>query len=185
MGKDDEIGMEDVFVNFKNLEGWTHPTMGTTLQETVIDTALAIGGQRAWAVQELEPFFSIEQLQGELLKDAGLDDMNCLQVGVGRPGLTMRDPGYAPVPGMLHRWDLSFGWCLTSQGAAVWFMEQPRVWRPATAVPYARNKMSIYVSMVADKETLRAMPHSARVSFTYIPVTDKLYREINERWALD
>lgn len=183
--KDKDIGIEDIFVNYKNLKGALGPTT-TTLKETVVDTALAIGGQRAWAVQEIEPFISIEQLVQEELVKATADANNCLQVGVGRPGLAaIGEPYEPPPPGLLCRWDFGAAFHFTTSGVGMVTYEQPRVWRPATAVPYARNKMSLYCILTNALASLNDMPQAVRVSYTYIPVTDRLYREINERWALD
>lgn len=185
MAKDDDIGMEDIFVNFKNVQGAFGDPV-TTVHETVVDTALAIGGQRAWAIQEIEPFFPLQNIFLTDWKTLAVDYVNAVSLGIGRPGIaSMGDDGRPPPPGMLAQWQIAYGTHITVEGVGAIFMEQPRVWRPATAVPYARNKISLYCEFQANVAAMVDVPIAARISFTYIPVTDKLYREINERWALD
>jgi len=184
MAKDDEIGIEDIFVNFKNLEGAFDGADTTALAETVVDTALAIGGQRAWAIQEAELYAPVT-----LIADGWQQAVTAhyyAQFAFGRPGVAdIGAEGEPPPPGILARWDLHFAMDVNTEGAAMHLETSPKAWKAQTAVPYARNKIAIYMTLSNNLAALRSAAASLRLQFTYIPVTDKLYREINERWALD
>lgn len=184
MGKEDEIGLEDIFVNFKNVEGVIDETDASVLRETVVDTALAIGGMRAWAIQEAELYAPLAILGDGWLQAATAH--HYAQFAFGRPGVAdIGSEGEPPPPGILTRWDIFFQFDVNTQGAAMQIITLPKPWKAQTAVPYARNKISMYAKLSNNLAAAKSQPCSVRLQFTYIPVTDKLYREINERWALD
>lgn len=185
MGKDDDIGIEDIFVNYKNLQGHANADNTMTWEEVIVDTGLAAGGQRAWAINEAEVFLPLTVI-GTHVAGRTSDDAGRLAVGVGRPGLAdIGAAGEPPPPGVLCRFDWGFGLQYLSSGIGFIVLKNLPPWKPATALPYARNKISIYVGTDVDMPGLQDEPFGVRLSYTYIPVTDRLYREINERWALD
>lgn len=178
MGEED-IGIEDVFCQFAVLENWVGAS--ATLEEVEITTGLALFGDRAWAIHQIE--MEIEEGYEKEGSAATGDDTGDMVIAVGKPGLTGTPS--IKTPGVIYAWRIGYGFHFTTSGVGLVVRENSYVWKPPTPIPYAKNKISLYTKTSATQANIAGAQINARVCYTFIPTTPQLYKELAERWALE
>lgn len=181
MGEKD-VGVEDIFENWADIEA-TFGAASNVLVEEEFDTGLALFGDRAWAIHRME-IYGVGFPLARAIAIATADDQIRMMVAVGRPGLTPDEAKPKPDEGLILKSMHCAGFHFSTQGVGAVLVQEPWVWRPSTPVPYARNKLSVYVACENDEAAFQNAVIAVRIAYTYIPATKELYRELQERWSL-
>lgn len=186
MGKEDDIGIEDIFVNFAEIEVTSHATLSQTVQEGNKETGLAPSGDRAWAIHSA--LFRFGARIGKGMSAGAADAVNSISLALGKPGLTLihknGTPSQSLVAGVLASRGMWYGQTVGAAGEAAISGETELLWTPSTPVPYAAKSISLYVFTGDDLVSWRGLTFSVRIEFTYIPATPALYLELAQRYEL-
>lgn len=186
MSKEDDVGVEDIFVNFFDIEVQAHANDTSTVVEGTRETGLAPSGERAWAIHNAT--FRFGKFIGNAISVAAADAFNVLQMGVGKKGMASISEGDVMgrrlKAGILCARGKWFGQTVGAAGEAAAAGDTELVWQPSTPVPFAAKSISLYMGSVTDVTQWRGQYLSVRLEYTYIPATPALYLELAQRWEL-
>ncbi|GAH89967.1 unnamed protein product [marine sediment metagenome] len=180
MGKEEEIGIGDVYPQWVAKEFRSHETDASKLRETELITGLDMFSERAWLIHEVE--FDLSEIEEEMYGITCGGVRHILYIAAGRAGLGNIG---LHIPGVAAYKTLAAAGALLTEGSAALKSFGPLMWTPPGGLmPWAARKMSFYVQFHNDNAALQNLLIVARVAFTVIKTTSKLWRELAERWHL-
>lgn len=181
---EEEMDIGDVFPQYKGLDFDFNGVASNLLQETPLNTEVNMFSDKAWLIHEIE--FDLSEIFRSMASEAmatAIPAGGDIMFSWGRPG--MAGGNDLNTPGVIGLKRFTWHGDLNTQGQTVGIYNSNFVWvPPGGVVPYASRTLAFYAQASADVARFVGNTLTARVAFTMIKTTSKLWKELAERWHL-